>query len=41
MEKAPFLYAFQVIYFLLRRQGLKKWNSTFISLPYPAGVEPY
>ena len=41
MEKAPFLYAFQVNYCLLRWQGLKNWNSIFIGLPYSAGVEPY
>ena len=40
MEKSPFLYAFQVIYSLLRRQYLENWNSIFISSPYLAGVKP-
>ena len=39
--KSPLLNAFQVIYCLLRRQGLKNRNSIFISTSCPAGVEPY
>ena len=39
--KCPLLNAFQVIYCLLRRQGLKNRNSIFISTSCPAGVKPY